>query len=55
MSRCPPLFPPSADIDLARTKTLRGACEFFFSTKQLLGPVFRERKVDEQIKAEFGR
>lgn len=32
-----------------------GACEFFFSAKRLLGPVFRERKVDEQTEAEFGR
>lgn len=32
-----------------------GACEFFFSAKQLLGPIFRERKVDEQTEAEFGR
>lgn len=32
-----------------------GACEFFFSAKQLLGPVFRQRKVDEQTEAEFGR
>lgn len=32
-----------------------GACEFFFSAKQLLGPIFRERKVDEQIEAEFGQ
>jgi AcrR family transcriptional regulator len=32
-----------------------GACEFFFSAKRLLEPVFDEKMVDEEMEAEFGR
>ena len=32
-----------------------GACEFFFSAKRLLEPVFDDQLVDEQMEAAFGR